>query len=182
MKSLLLSYLLWFFGGFFGLHKFYLGRPLMGLLYFFTGGLFVIGWVVDFFTLPRQVRVATLLSQNQTEGLSAELTREFEALKRGLHHILNTVDNQPGATKSGLQETFKQALKPRVTDDDLMLALLRAAQKHSGRLSVTEGVMETGMPFTAVERVLKAMVEANYVYIENDPSTGVLVYIFKEIF
>lgn len=182
MKSLLLSYLLWFFGGFFGLHKFYLGRPLMGLLYFFTGGLFFIGWVVDFFTLPRQVRVATLLSQNQTEGLSAELTREFEVLKRGLHNILDNIDNQPGATKASLQETLKQALKPRVADDDLMLALLRAAQKHGGRLSVTEGVMETGMPFTAVERVLSAMVEANYVYMENDPSTGVLVYIFKEIF
>jgi TM2 domain-containing membrane protein YozV len=53
MQSLLLTYVLWLFGGLFGLHKFYLGRPFIGLLYFFTGGLFLVGWIVDFFTLPR---------------------------------------------------------------------------------------------------------------------------------
>ena len=61
MKSLLLAYFLWLVGGPLGLHKFYLGRPVMGLLYLFTGGLFFVGWAVDFFTLPRQVQVANLL-------------------------------------------------------------------------------------------------------------------------
>jgi hypothetical protein len=28
----------------------------MGILYIFTGGLFVIGWLIDLFTLPSQVR------------------------------------------------------------------------------------------------------------------------------
>ena len=53
MKSVLLAYLLWFLGGPLGLYKFYLGRPGMGLLYVGTlGGLFI-GWIADFFTLPR---------------------------------------------------------------------------------------------------------------------------------
>ena len=39
--------ILWFFGGFFGLHYFYAGRIGMGLLYFCTAGLFGIGWIVD---------------------------------------------------------------------------------------------------------------------------------------
>jgi TM2 domain-containing membrane protein YozV len=177
MKSLLLTYLLWLVGGLLGLHKFYLGRPLVGLLYFFTGGLFFIGWVVDFFTIPRQVRIANLLHQNQSAGLGTELRQELERLKQRLHSLL-----EPSAHPSTLRETLQQVLKPRLSGDDLMLALLRAAQRHGGRLSVTEGVLETGASFVEVERVLKAMVTSGYVYMDNDPATGVIVYVFKEIF
>jgi hypothetical protein len=151
----------------------------MGLLYFFTGGLFLLGWGIDFFTLPRQVRVANLLRQNQTEGLGSELRRELEILKRGLHDMLESGSD---VRMSAPRESLKTLLKPRVTDDDLMLALLRAAQQHNGRLSVTEGVMETGVPFADVERVLKTMVNSGYVYMDNDPATGVVVYVFKEIY
>ena len=54
-KNLLVAYILWLLLGIFGAHKFYLSRPLMGLLYFCTAGLFVIGWLIDLFTLPQQV-------------------------------------------------------------------------------------------------------------------------------
>lgn len=40
-----------FFGGFIGLHKFYEGKIGMGILYFFTGGLFLIGAIIDFIAL-----------------------------------------------------------------------------------------------------------------------------------
>lgn len=36
-KSVLVSYLLWFFVGWAGAHKFYLGKPLWGLTYLFLG-------------------------------------------------------------------------------------------------------------------------------------------------
>jgi TM2 domain-containing membrane protein YozV len=178
MKSLLLTYLLWLIGGFFGLHKFYLGRPLMGLLYFCTGGLFILGWVIDFFTIPRQVRIANLLSQNASEGLGSDLRRELEILKRGLYDWLS---NTPPPRQPVVHEALKKLLTPRLRDDDLMLALLRAAQQHGGRLSVTDGVLATGVAFTEVERVLKAMVSSGYVYMDNDAVTGIVVYVFKEI-
>ena len=54
-KNLLVAYILWLLLGIFGAHKFYLSRPLMGLLYICTAGLFVIGWLIDLFTLPQQV-------------------------------------------------------------------------------------------------------------------------------
>lgn len=56
MKSTLTAYLLWFFLGFLGIHKFYLGKTGMGILYIFTGGLFGIGLLVDLFTLAGQVK------------------------------------------------------------------------------------------------------------------------------
>jgi TM2 domain-containing membrane protein YozV len=47
-----IGYLLWFFGGLFGYHRFYYGRQLTGLLWMFTLGVFFIGWVVDAFLIP----------------------------------------------------------------------------------------------------------------------------------
>lgn len=41
------AFLLCFFLGGFGAHKFYEGKIGMGILYLFTGGLFGIGWLVD---------------------------------------------------------------------------------------------------------------------------------------
>jgi len=46
-KSQGILIILWILGGYFGLHYFYAGRIGMGLLYFFTVGLFGLGWLVD---------------------------------------------------------------------------------------------------------------------------------------
>lgn len=55
-KELWVAYVLWLFFGLLGFHKFYVNKFGMGLIYFFTGGFFVIGWIIDLFTLPSQVR------------------------------------------------------------------------------------------------------------------------------
>ncbi|EZQ19955.1 NINE protein [Pseudomonas sp. G11-1] len=51
------GYLLWIFG-FMGAHRFYYGKPWTGTLYFFTLGLFFIGWIVDLFLIPGMDRQA----------------------------------------------------------------------------------------------------------------------------
>ena len=55
--SKLIGYLMWIFG-FMGMHRFYYGRPLTGTLYFFTLGLFLIGWIIDLFLIPSMDRSA----------------------------------------------------------------------------------------------------------------------------
>lgn len=57
MKNKTTAYLLWLISGlgWLGFHQHYLGKHLKGLLYPFTGGLFVIGAVLDLFTLGSQV-------------------------------------------------------------------------------------------------------------------------------
>lgn len=55
----LIGYLLWLFG-FTGSHRFYYGRPVSGTIYFFTLGLFFIGWLVDLFLIPGMDRDADL--------------------------------------------------------------------------------------------------------------------------
>jgi TM2 domain-containing membrane protein YozV len=46
-----IGYILWIFG-FMGAHRFYYGRPITGTIYFFTLGLFFIGWIIDLFLIP----------------------------------------------------------------------------------------------------------------------------------
>jgi TM2 domain-containing membrane protein YozV len=55
-KSLGVAYVLWFFLGFFGVHHFYLGKVGRGIGYLLTFGWFMIGLLVDLFTLPSQVQ------------------------------------------------------------------------------------------------------------------------------
>ena len=54
-----IGYLLWLFG-FTGSHRFYYGRPVSGTLYFFTLGLFFVGWLIDLFLIPSMDRKADL--------------------------------------------------------------------------------------------------------------------------
>ena len=55
--SVAVGYILWIFG-FIGSHRFYFGRPISGTIYFFTLGLFLIGWLVDLFLIPDMDRAA----------------------------------------------------------------------------------------------------------------------------
>ncbi len=55
----LIGYLLWLFG-FTGSHRFYYGKPISGTIYFFTLGLFFIGWLVDLLLIPGMDKEADL--------------------------------------------------------------------------------------------------------------------------
>lgn len=39
------------FGGWFGLHQYYVGRIIIGIIYSCTFGLFGFGWIVDIFLI-----------------------------------------------------------------------------------------------------------------------------------
>ncbi len=54
-----IGYLLWIFG-FTGSHRFYYGKPISGTIWLFTGGLFLIGWIIDLFLIPSMDRKADL--------------------------------------------------------------------------------------------------------------------------
>ena len=70
MKSKTTAYLLWFFFGLLGFHKFYLGKVGVGILYFFTLGIFFIGWFIDLFTLGTQVDTYNALAMGRANGSS----------------------------------------------------------------------------------------------------------------
>jgi len=55
--SILLGYLLWIFG-FIGAHRFYYGKQITGVIWFFTFGLLFVGWIIDLFLIPSMEREA----------------------------------------------------------------------------------------------------------------------------
>jgi TM2 domain-containing membrane protein YozV len=60
MRSSGISYLLWLlsFVGFFGIHRFYNGKWITGLIWFFTGGLLLIGQIIDLVLIPTMTQRA----------------------------------------------------------------------------------------------------------------------------
>ncbi|GGY62338.1 NINE protein [Marinobacter zhanjiangensis] len=60
--SVVIGYLLWIFG-FLGSHRFYYGKPVTGTIWFFTLGLFFIGWIIDLFLIPGMDREADIRYQ-----------------------------------------------------------------------------------------------------------------------
>ena len=57
--NLVVGYIIWIFG-FLGAHRFYYGKPISGTIYFFTLGIFFIGWIVDLFLIPGMEREADI--------------------------------------------------------------------------------------------------------------------------
>ncbi len=62
----------------------------------------------------------------------------------------------------------------------LTLPLMRAAQKHGGKLTVAEGVLATGLSITEAEAVLMEMAKTGYVRIENT-DRGDLLFDFGDL-
>ena len=50
-----IAWILLTFLGIFGVHRFYLGKWITGIIYFCTGGLLGLGWLYDLWTLNEQV-------------------------------------------------------------------------------------------------------------------------------
>ncbi|MEM9411649.1 MAG: NINE protein [Planctomycetota bacterium] len=62
----MIGYLLWFFFGLIGAHRFYYGKPVTGVIWFLSLGLLGIGWIVDAFLIPSMDRHADLTYQPGT--------------------------------------------------------------------------------------------------------------------
>ncbi|XP_013782612.1 dnaJ homolog subfamily C member 22-like [Limulus polyphemus] len=73
-KSLYVAYVLWFFGGFYGLHHFYLQRDRQALVWWmFVGGYFGLGWLRDLWRLPEYVKDA-----NEETGYMEKLAKKMK--------------------------------------------------------------------------------------------------------
>ena len=142
------------------------GWPLMWLATW-TGTIFITGTaallvplafaVVDAFLIPGWVR-------RRNARTSAALARA------------SALTPPPaGAGASGA------AVAPHDAPKDLRTRLLRAAHRGDGRLTLTQAVMETEADFGEVETALHALVTAGHIDVDNDPDSGVVLYLFPEL-
>lgn len=151
------SYILWLgcLLQVYGLHRFYNGKIATGLLWLFTFGLFGVGQLIDLFLIPDMV-----------DDYNAKLRAKMGLSAAGVPLSAPVIATQT------IQVNPKE---------QLMVKLLKAAAAHDGKLSVTQGVMETGASFTQVEATLKEMVKSGYVGVDNHPASGIVIYKFMEL-
>nr|WP_315862847.1 TM2 domain-containing protein [Trichothermofontia sichuanensis] len=154
-----ISYVLWaaIFLGFCGLHRIYNGKIVTGILWFFTFGLCGIGQVIDLFLIPSMVERHDLKLQRQ--------------LGYGSSDFFPTPPLEPAPNP----------VPPNLTPEQQMVLLVKAAAKRGGKLTVTQGVLASGLSFVQVETLLMEMVRSGYAHIGNDPITGAVTYYFDEL-
>ena len=68
-RSRAIAFVLCIFLGYFGVHRFYLGKTVTGLIFLFTGGIFGLGWLVD---------IISLLTNGMKDGQDLPLKPEWK--------------------------------------------------------------------------------------------------------
>lgn len=150
------SYVLWLgcLFGLSGLHRLYNRKFGTGVLWLLTWGFLGFGQFIDLFLIPDMV---------------TENNLKRRALLSGYY---------PGV---GVAQPTVEEPEKEPTDQEIMVQLVKAASQRGGRLSVTQGVMDTSLSFEKVEQVLSDMLKSNYVSIGNDPNSGAVIYDFHEL-
>ncbi len=103
MRSTGMAYLLWslWFFGFAGIHRFYLGKPISGLIWFLTWGLFGMGQIFDLLLIPGMVEEKNFqLRARLGSAGSAQLPPAVNTIppQSDTHLILKLLSSRPEAT------------------------------------------------------------------------------------
>ena len=108
VKSTAVSYLLWILDGFgvLGLHRFYLGRWVTGLIWLLTGGLLSIGAIIDLFVIPPMIQV---------ENLSRHMLSHAQGKKPQINADGHGWTERGGKRESGVRGQEFGDLKPQTS-------------------------------------------------------------------
>ncbi len=154
-----------------GLHRLYNGKIGSGLLWLFTLGLFGFGQVIDLFLIPGMVEEHNFKVRGKF-GFSPE------GVPLGTSVTNASIYQQPISNSS---QHLGEIKTKTMSQDQLMIELAKVAQRRDGKISVTQAVIETGVPFDQVEATLKLMLRKGYVVVDNHPENGMVVYHFIEL-
>lgn len=158
------------FVGVAGLHRFYLGKPVSGLLWLMTLGLGGFGTLYDMLTMEEQVDFAN---------------RRSLPAGQAQHPMLPAAPAYPQQSNphSSARATYRSQAQPAAVPQpklDLEPRLLQAARNHRGRMTVMQAAAELGERTQVVEAKLDEMCHSGHANIEVSED-GVLYYDFPEL-
>ncbi|MEE9385935.1 MAG: NINE protein [Nannocystaceae bacterium] len=155
MRDVATAYLLLAFSvfGIHGVHRFYLGKPVSGLLWFFTFGLFGLGTLYDLITL-----------RNQLEQVNRRA-------------LLSAPPPLPGQPAIAPAPEASGLVRAPPTPPSLELRVLALARQHNGRLTTLLAATDLGVALATVEEQLDDLA-ANGQALMEVTDEGVVVYDF----
>lgn len=180
MKKNWLSWLLWLPPfGILGMHKLYLNNPLMALIYFFTGGGCMFGWITDAFSMNKQVTEANRKTIDEfKEHIKEKL---LEDSPQGLieERVIDVIVNEAvGRTMNHPSESSRTA---QGSTDDVEKKILTLAYDKGGRVTVGDVAVNTDLSLREAEEVLKGMSTKGYCGM-NVTENGKIEYEFEGLF
>ena len=153
------AYMLWTLGflGICGLHRFYAGQIVLGIVYLCTFGLFGFGQLIDLVLVPGMVKTR-----------NDQLRRKYLA-EWGEDGLAMPVPiERPLVTAQAIAQ-------PK---EDPMLVLLKAAHANGGKLSKAQVALHTGLSTERVEALIQTALHSGYADVINDPESGAVRYVF----
>ncbi len=161
-----IAYLLWLLSGFgaLGFHRFYLGRFGTGLLYLFTGGLFGLGGIFDFFYIPTMVRQA-----NIEVGYRPHPFNFFNPGHQNRNETWNSFFQG--------RNPEEEHTKPKKESIDSII--LKTAKENGGLVSTGEIALKADISLDKSKEYLEKLVEKGFAELRVK-KTGMMVYVFPE--
>ncbi|WP_228020028.1 TM2 domain-containing protein [Sphaerospermopsis sp. LEGE 08334] len=176
------AYLLWSlcFIGFAGIHRFYCGKPLSGLIYLFTWGLLGFGQFADLLIIPgmvdeKNLKYLALRGGNQNNNQSNTQTVVVNLGGQVTGQIPES-GYQPSNIQLPQQQFPQGQIKPAPSAKNDVVTLLKLAQSKGGSISLTDAVIELGQPTSEVRSILENICTDGLMEITNDKSTGAIIY------
>jgi predicted transcriptional regulator len=155
-----MAYLLWFLScfGIFGFHRFYLGKIPSALLWMCTGGLFGIGTIYDFLTLPGQVR-------------EANIRNAFFNRKE---------DRHSGRRWRYVDDGEAEFVREKPAKERVERIILRLAKKNKGIITASEVALEANISIEEAKKYMDTLVSKGFAELRVRRS-GTLVYTLPEL-
>ena len=155
MRDTGVSYILWFTGlfGICGVHRFYNGKHVSGVIWLLTLGVFGFGQLVDLVLIPGMVEEKNL----KYKMLYGDPYQGNPATHQIVSNVAGTI-----------------ASVPQRKEDDIQ-TILRLA-KASDYISVTDCVIATGGTIEHVKKTLGDLYAQGLLEIANHEETGAVIY------
>lgn len=154
------AYILWFacIFGVCGIHRFYLGRNLSGVIWLLTFGFLGIGQLIDLFLIPGMVDDRNLINRALSEDIKNDAIRQATLVIAGV---------QAAQSDRGL------AASKKVEDSEQIIIEVLS---HGQSLTFGRICAASGLQSDVVKKQLDNLVSLDIIRISNRHEDGVILY------